>query len=110
MLVLVAGCWEQLATTEDGAEENDRIEADGLELQGPGGAKHFTIDDDDDGVGASFRNGGARPALIGGGVSAPQEAEADEDEDDDAREDGQDEEGVVYSLTNFEPQRHTDMT
>lgn len=70
-----------------GAEEADGIELDTVEFQGPGGGQ-FTI------------------------------GENDEDEEDDERPtglgegkiDGQGSLGAAYSMANFEPQRHTDLT
>ncbi|CBJ28368.1 G-protein coupled receptor [Ectocarpus siliculosus] len=79
---------KQLATTEVGAEEADGIEMDTVEFQGaPGG--QFTIGDDgdDDGV----------------------EEEGDELGDREGKVDGQGGLGTVYSMANFEPQRHTDL-
>lgn len=68
-----------------GAEEADGIEMDTVEFQGPGGGQ-FTIGDDDE---------------------DDEEGRGNEHRFDEGKVDGQSDFGV-YS--NFEPQRHTDLT
>lgn len=77
----------QLATTEVGAEEADGIEMDTVEFQGPGGGQ-FTIGEDVD-------------------DEEEQEESANEQRFDEGKVDGQGSFGVY---TDFEPQRHTDLT
>lgn len=69
-----------------GAEEADGIELDTVEFQGPGGGQ-FTIGDDED------EEDEASPTELGEG-----------------KIDGQGGLGAAYSMANFEPQRHTDLT
>lgn len=70
-----------------GAEEADGIEMDTVEFQGPAGGQ-FTIGDDGD---DDIEEHEASPT----GRS------------NEGKIDGQ---GAVYSLSDFEPQRHTDLT
>eukprot|EP00752_Nemacystus_decipiens_P010031 g8944.t1 len=74
---------KQLATTEVGAEEADGIEMDTVEFQGPAGGQ-FTIGDEEE-----------------------QEEIAEEHGFDEGKVDGKGSFGVY---TEFEPQRHTDLT
>lgn len=99
---------EQLATTDSPAGDIEGI--GGVQLGQCGDAKHFTIDDED---AQTYRIKNAAAAAI-----LPENTcAADDDGDDVHREDPDDEdhkdqgkEGVVYSLSSFEPQRHTDLT
>ncbi|CAM9286326.1 unnamed protein product [Hapterophycus canaliculatus] len=81
---------KQLATTEVGAEEADGIEMDTVEFQGPGGGQ-FTIGDDADDDEEEHETGPTGRSNEG-------------------KIDGQGGPGRVYSLSDFEPQRHTDLT
>lgn len=70
-----------------GAEEADGIEMDTVEFQGPGGGQ-FTIgenDEEDEGSGNGQHLG-------------------------EGKIDGQGGLGAAYSMADFEPQRHTDLT
>lgn len=88
----------QLATTESGAEDNDCSNVDGVELQAPGVPKQFTIDGgDSDGESPTHRNG------------AVQQFD-DQEVHVAANSPNQEKDGVMYSLANFEPQQHTDLT
>lgn len=101
---------EQLATTDSAAEDVEGIH--GVQLGECGDAKHFTIDDED---AQTYRiKNAATAATLPENACA---ADDDDDGDDVHREDPDDEdhkdqgkEGVVYALSSFEPQRHTDLT
>lgn len=97
----------QLATNEIAAEEADGVEIEAVEFQGPG-AGHFTIgeDDDDD----DDDDGGEEASSRGDYGDRLGEGKTDSTSTEDSRANNGKMYDQGYSLADFEPQRHTDLT